>query len=354
MTYRDRAAEIGAAADAALDVAADRLRLEQEAHAATREELTAEKAETERLTGELANAEKKYADHMAAEHIPPVNPLRALVRVRVFPHYKDKNYGQHDKVIALLADLGAGASGLLTHDMSDAVIDFYRRAYEATGTKAWLTVGEPRKPLSAAQWDRIVAILTGSLNGMVDMCSGWNEPNHVRGGGTLPADWAKTTGAHQAELYRRVKPLGIKVGTPQLWSGNLNDHDRDLRTLAPLIKGNFDTAAWHLYPRGGTGADLVTRFDATYKTTLGEWPVVCTEAGYFTGTTDGTGAKPVTEAEQADLWPQHIRLYTDRGYGISVFEMLDDPAGGREGTLGIVRADWTPKPAYAAIKALLA
>jgi len=294
----------------------------------------------------------------------PTNPARDLAAVRVFPSYSTKTYGDHDAVLARLGDLGVKRmSHKITPAIDAATIAFTTRAYQEHGIKSWLTVGEPRETLTSGQWDQIVAVLTGPLAGMVERCYGWNEPNHVRGGGTLPADWAQTTGAHQAELWRRLAPLGIKVGTPQLWSGDFAKHDADLSRLAPSIAGRFDHIAWHLYPRGGVGVDLIDRFDATYRAALGDHRVVCTEAGYFTAPNYTGGSKVVSEEEQANYLPQLIDAYVSRGYGLSMFEFLNDPdpsGAEREAHFGLVRcpslgpATWSNKPAFGAVKAHLA
>ncbi len=295
-----------------------------------------------------------------------VRPEARLVAVRVFPSYNTKVYRHHDAVLARLGDLGVKR---MSHKMTPglasnaAVIAFTQRAYFEHGIKSWLTMGEPLAPLSSADWDRMIKALKGPLAGMVDRVYGWNEPNHVRGGGRLPSNWHSMTAAHQHQLWSRVSPLGIKVGTPQLWSGDLNRHDADLAKLAPGIRGSFDHIGWHLYPRGGVGVELLDRFDATYRRTLGTFPVVCTEAGHFTAPNYTGGAVNVTEAQQADYLPKLVDEYLSRGYGLSYFELLNDPdptGANREAHLGLFRTPsldpgtWTPKPAFSSLKARLA
>lgn len=297
----------------------------------------------------------------------PASPLVTsrpdLVAVRVFPSYRDTVYAQHDAVLARLAELGVRRiSHKITPRTDPATVLFTQRAYWEHGIRSWLTVGEPRVPLTEAQWDSVVALLEGPLAGMVERCYGWNEPNHVRGGGSVLAGWQTMTAAHQTELWRRVAPLGILVGTPQLWSGDLEQHDADLATLAPAIAGAFDHIAWHLYPRGDVGLALLDRFDTTYRAHLGSYPVVCTEAGYFTAEYYTGGAQVVTEAVQASLLPMLIDAYVSRGYGLSLFELLDDPdpsGANREARLGLIRcpsldpATWSPKPSFLAVSSHL-
>ncbi len=289
-------------------------------------------------------------------------PRQSLVAVRVFPTYRNKVYADHAAVLSRLGDLGIKRiSHKITPSMGKDVVTFTQRAYEEHGIKSWLTVGEPNVVLTPAQWDEIVGLLTGPLAGMVDLVAGYNEPNN---GG--PSDWATRSVNHNRELFRRLEGVIPKIGTPQLWSGNLTRHDNDLALLKRAgLAGSFNTFAWHLYPRGGVGVNLIDRFESTYRSTFGDFPIICTEAGYstpdlaaYTG-----GARIVSEADQAKLLPQLVEAYVARGHGISYFEMLDDPdptGGNREAHFGLWHtpaldpATWSTKPAFSTFKAKIA
>ena len=293
-----------------------------------------------------------------------------LTAVRVFPSYTSKVYGQHAAVLGKLGELGIKR---MSHKLTPAIagqasfIKFTQDAYRMFGIKSWLTIGEPRVPLSAAEWTKIVGVLSGPLAGMVERVYGWNEPNHGRGGAAFDeSTWAPMTGAHQTELWKRVSPLGIKVGTPQLWSGTFSKHDADLTKLAPLIRGKFDHIGWHLYPRSGGAENTrnVTRFAALYSRLLGTgFQVICTEAGYLDALNYTGGANNTTQAQKAILVPLLVDEYVNRGWGLSYFELLDDPdptEADREASLGMVEctsvspATWTNKPCFTAMKTRLA
>lgn len=290
-------------------------------------------------------------------------PVEQLVAVRVFPTYRTAVYGRHDAVLGRLGTLGIKRiSHKLSPSMDPATIAFTQRAYREHGIKSWFTVGSPRVPLGAREWDQVEGLLTGELAGMVERCFGWNEPNHDRGGGPLTDQWPQQTAAHQQQLWSRVAPLGIKIGTPQLWSGDLDTHDADLAVLAPLLEGTFDHVGWHLYPRGDVGVDLIERFEATYRDLLGAFPVICTEAGYLDAADYSGGAANLTPTQKAGFLPELVDAYVSRGYGISYFELLDDPdpsASEREASLGLVEcpevdpATWVDKPAFDELAAYL-
>ena len=308
--------------------------------------------------GPLADPAAGAARRLALRRTPVETPLQAKIAVRVFPTYRRAVYGNHDAVLHRLGQLGIRRiSHRLTPGFSQDALVFTQRAFTEHGIKSWFTVGLPNVVLSAAEWDDVEETLRGPLAGMVELVSGYNEPNNDG-----VTDWAARSVAHNRELYRRFSGLIPQVGTPQLWSGNLTRHDSDVKALKSAgLAGSFNTIAWHLYPRGGVGTSLIDRFEQVYFGAFGRHPVVCTEAGYSTPdpAVYSGGAKIVTELEQATLLPQLIDAYATRGYGLSYFELLDDPdptGGNREAHLGLWRcpalepATWTPKPALAALR----
>ena len=89
----------------------------------------------------------------------------------------------------------------------------------------------------------------------------------------------------------------------------------------------------------------------------------CSEGGYFTAL-DSTGiGNPVSEDTQATYAPRHLMEYVLRGMKFWQYELMDDPdptGCDREKNLGMVAvgstspSTWRPKPAFAAMKDLLA
>jgi hypothetical protein len=289
--------------------------------------------------------------------------VRDLVGVRIFPHYADKTYGQHDALFSWIKNAGLKrVTGQVGPETPEAAIRFYERLRDELGIKGWLTIGKPRQVFTTTQQARVVA-LADRLEGFIEQVANWNEPNHLRNDGDIPvAGWETKVRTQQRWLWDTFHPRGIDVATPQLWSGNLSQHETDLRKMAPAVEGLFDVIAWHLYPRGGVGEDLVQGFYDLYYSVLGEHRVCCTEAGYFDAPNYTGGAIDVTQAEAAEYLPQHARLYTDRGDRFGGFELLNDPdpsKANREANLGWINTPaidpgtWTAKPVFNAMKAML-
>lgn len=327
--------------------------------------LATTRAERDALAERVAYCEANHDQDPEPPEPEPEPSLRDLVGVRIFPHYTDKTYGRHEALFSWLADSGIKrVTGLLDHDMDARVQAFYKRLHDELGIKMWFTVGKPRVLYSPTQWDDVKAILDGPLAGAVEQLASWNEPNHRRKQSDPPlTNWAPDSGVQQQGLAAVGRPRDIEVATVQLHSGSFPQHEADLRMVAPYLEGYFDRIAWHLYPRGGVGAALVQQFYDLYRTVLGDFPVSCTEAGYFDAVNYSGGAVKVTQAEAAEYLPQHVRLYTDRGDRIGCFEFLDDPDPGdsnREASLGWIDtpsldpSTWRAKPVYHAVRSMLA
>ncbi len=297
---------------------------------------------------------------------PPSDGIEPRVGVRVFPQYTSATYGHHAAVLDVLGRLGVDrVSGLLTPGMTADEIAFYQEANSRYGIKVWFAIGKPGVTLTADQWTRVRSLLSGPLAGIADVASGWNEPNHRVGG-----DWSTPTAAHQSALWSNVQQVNadtgqsIKVGTPPLWSGNIDQQFTDLGLLAPKIQGKYDLVNWHMYPHGNKGAELaamvdrqVTEFTAAY----GSHPMLNSESGYFTAQSYSGGSNPSTYESQAAEIDDLVNLHLERGVDISYFELLDDPDpadSNREANFGLVEtpdlspATWFDKPAFAVFQTL--
>lgn len=302
----------------------------------------------------------------ATETPPPgdVNPEQ--VGIRVFPQYSGATYSNHARLLDDLERLGVRRiSGLLTPNMAADEIAFYQEAHTRMGIEVWFAVGRPGTVLTVAQWTQVRNLLSGPLAGMVEVASGWNEPNHQVGG-----DWATVTANHQNRLWAEIQDVNqasgqdILVGTPPLWSGNINEQYADLRELAPKILGHYDIINWHQYPHGNTGSALeefIDRQVTEFRNAYGDFPMLNSESGYSTSVNSGSG-NPVTEAQQAALVDDLVLFHQERGIWISYFEFYNDPdasLSNREAHFGFVYtptldpSTWRDKPAFAVFQGLV-
>lgn len=247
--------------------------------------------------------------------------------------------------------------------MSTDEIAFYQQAHSRHGIKVWFAVGEPGVALTDAEWTSVRNLLTGPLAGIAAIASGWNEPNHQVAG-----DWSTVTADHQAKLWANIQQVNsasgqnIMVGTPPLWSGNLDTQFADLQVLAPKIQGKYNLVNWHMYPHGKSGAELAAMIDrqvSEFRAAYGSHPMLNSESGYFTATNYVGGSNPSTYESQAAEIDDLVNMHLARNVDLSYFELLDDPDpadSNREANFGLVEtpslspSTWFDKPAFAVFR----
>ncbi len=366
MTLYDDAKAAGEAAERAIiDDAFSRL-------TADLQQALSDDAHDEARIAELEAEVKRLQDLLDDQPPPPQeDPRRALSGIREFPHYRTKAYGWHDLALQDLGDLGVGAvSAQLNYDTPKDCLLFYERMYKEHGIKLWATVGTPRVPWTADQWAALKGILEGQLKGAVAVCANWNEPNHRRTMNDPPTTgWPNMLADQQVPLYQTVDPegSGIEVGTGQLHSGNLPNHegfvDQMFTARGGAMLSHSTVTTVHLYPRGGVGENLIDNFYRMYEKHTGSRLMLCTEAGY-SNSMNSTQGNPVTAEESGVLVPLLFKAWHDRGGGLSLFEHFDDPdpeEDDREFNFGVVEvpnignpATWSRKPAFYSLQQYLA
>lgn len=315
--------------------------------------------------------------------VVPASDLASRVGIRDFPHYNNATYGKRAAVEDALVDLGVDWVSVKYVPSRTEIADLDR--LHAQGIRTVLTVGETKggyEPEDATFWKGLTDNLV-RWGANVPMVVGWNEPNHIRGGGTaLPDDWPlRTLRDNMVPLAKAVSAANarmkhqVKVGLPALWSGDTTQFQRDAEKLAAVRFTDGDGKVWsahnavdaityHLYPRGG---DPTWELDQTISALRDTFPKAdptpwCTEAGYFTAGNYKGGAKAVTEAQQAAYVARMGLEYYLRGGYVSYFETVDDvdPAdSNREASLGLVDTPsldpttWRRKPAFTALAGIL-
>lgn len=317
----------------------------------------------------IATLQAQVAALTANNPPPSTMPLQTAIAsdaivdaysVQVFPTYRHKVYGQDDAVYGLLKDLGVRHVRVTVSDQPESVA-FLRRIRDTLGVTAHGTCGA-FEDTAAANLTNRKAIET-YVKAQPDLwlrLAGFNEPQGIRFG-PVPTDWATRTVDQQKWLHGLGATVGVQVAGPALSNG--------VKTLRNdwLVLGRAGLAQWcnriaiHLYPAGVAPSQNIDERSGWARDGLGNLPVDCTEGGYSTGSIAQAG-NPVPEAVQAVYAPRHLLEWVKRGGWLNQFELLDDPGvqTNRNNTLGMVAcgsvdpATWRKKPAFAAVKALLA
>ena len=130
--------------------------------------------------------------------------------------------------------------------------------------------------------------------------------------------------------------------------------------LAPLPR--LDFANMHSYAGGGLPTDqLDTRWIPNTLLMTGDGspkrPIWATECGYHTAMQSTNQQPPISEAAGAKYFPRLLAEYFNRGIARTyTYELYDQGTSlaEQEQNWGLIRRDYTPKPAYLAEKNLIA
>ena len=217
------------------------------------------------------------------------------------------------------------------------------------GIKFNLIMGNPSSPDSAATYVNTVA--TQLPAGSVESLEGSNEWD-ING----TASWVTELTQRQKDLYQAAKADPATASLPVL-------------SPALAFKWNYlplgdlsqyaDIANGHMYPGGYKPSNEVSQITSALRGTVpATKPLITTEAGYHNALNTTNGHLPVPEDVAGVYTPRVLLEHYLRGdkrvYTYELLDEFDDPAlTNPEAHFGLLHRDFTPKPAYTAMKNLL-
>ncbi|MET0837701.1 MAG: fibronectin type III domain-containing protein [Marmoricola sp.] len=219
------------------------------------------------------------------------------------------------------------------------------------GIKFNLIMGNPSSPDSAAAYVNTVA--TQLPPGSVESVEGSNEWDLFSGGDPL---WAVNLLSRQRELYEASKANPATAALPVLAPALAFKWNYvALGDLSPYA----DYANGHMYPGGYRPSNEVSQMTTAIRGVIPSTkPLMTTEAGYHNAMNTTNGHRPVPEDVAGAYMPrvmlEHYLRGEKRTYTYELVDEFDDPGKtDPEANFGLLRRDWTPKPAFAAMKNLL-
>jgi Fibronectin type III domain len=262
--------------------------------------------------------------------------------------FLDTPYADAPAVANALSDLG------VRHVRDDLFMNNQRqydgiRTVHDKGIKFDLIMGRPTSLATPAQYVDTVA--TKLPPGSVESVEGTNEWD-LSG----RPDWVLEMHTRQKQLYEASKA---------------NPATADLPVLAPALafKWNYvvagdmsqyaDYANGHMYPGGYKPSNEVSQITTAIRGSIPNKPLVTTEAGYHNALNTTNGHRPVPEDVSGVYTPrvllEHFLKGEKRTYTYELIDEFDDPGlTNPEAHFGLLRRDLSPKPAYTAMKNLLA
>jgi hypothetical protein len=215
-----------------------------------------------------------------------------------------------------------------------------------------LIMGRPGTEATPADYVDVVAEQLPA--GAVESLEGANEWDLF--GPDDPAEWVPQVKAWQEGLWTAAKANPATEQLPILspamafrWNyaqvGDLSQH--------------ADVANAHMYPGGYLPSNEITRITRAVRESLPDEPLVTTEAGYHNATSTENSHPGVPEDVAGAYLPrlllEHVARGEQRMYSYELIDSFDDPdRTNPEAHFGLLRHDLSPKPAYTAMKRLLA
>jgi hypothetical protein len=269
-------------------------------------------------------------------------PAEAFVdSIGVVTHlsYTDTAYGRAPEVLARLRELGVRhireAAPPLTGPLADGL-----RAAHAAGIRATLGTGDPTS--DPARW------VDDALAVMGDGVAAVEAPNELDNSGD--SEWPAKLTSYMPRLAAVARDRGLDVIGPSfIDSANRAQVPND---LPGLFNG-------HPYSGGEPPEPTLALALDERRATAPRRGVVFTETGYHNALAATEGQPPASEEATAVYLPR--LLVTAFGAGVRrtfIYELIDekpDPAlVDAEQHFGLLRNDLSPKPAFTAIKTLIA
>jgi hypothetical protein len=323
-----------------------------------------------------AGGEKRWVDsagtvggtnytRFATQAPPPVTPRSAFAlrdSIGVVTHivHYDTAYGDWNKIVWRLAELGIGhlRDGVFANP---AWRDWNERYYRAAEQAASLGI-KFDYVMSGDDFgtiDQRLAVIAGRLGATAASIEGENKYDLVVGGDGWPARLALLQAAlygavkwHPSAEIRALPVIGPSFGT---WNGQQLFAAYNPRQWMDF--GNI-----HPYAGGESPNPFQVALNVNKASGVsGSKPVFATEAGFHTALAMPTGANqpPVSEQAQAVYTLrtvlEHFAMGIRRTFLYELIDEFPDP-GNREAEyhFGLLRNDYSPKPAFTALENLLA
>lgn len=289
--------------------------------------------------------------HRERREIAPLQAVSAdsvvdAYGIGIHTYFLDTPYRDADAVAAAVKDLG------VRHVRDDLFLGTPRQ-YAAiktvadAGAKFDLIMGKPGGTATPQDYVDQVARLP---QGAVESLEGANEQDLFGGD-----DWVAAMTTWQQGLWDAAHANPATASLPILspalafrWNyANVGD-------LTPYA----DYANAHMYPGGHRPTNQISQITKALLGTVSGKPVITTEAGYHNAMNSTGSHPPVPEDVAGAYLPrlllEHILAGDRRVYSYELIDEFDDPGlTNPEAHFGLLRYDWSPKPAYTAMKSLL-
>ncbi len=271
------------------------------------------------------------------------------IGVNTHTSYSDTVYGSRfDELKAKLAELGVRH---VRESLQLERPDQYEHLNElaAIGIKSDLILGSPSG--KSQELETLVSTLKTDLAGSVDAVEGPNEFD-TNGG----PDWAQRLTAYQQALYAAIKSDPALSALPVIGPSIVQRRNRE---ALGNISTQLDYGNIHSYPNGDSPESNLSSQLSSAAANSGSKPIMATETGYQNALNGQSENEPISEEAMATYMPRVFLDYFGEGVARTyAYELVDehpDPSRSEsESEFGLLRNDLSEKPAFSALRNLIA
>jgi hypothetical protein len=207
-----------------------------------------------------------------------------------------------------------------------------------------------RQPGSPDSVPSLVDMLAGPMRPAVDAIEGPNEYDSSGG-----SDWATSLRDYQSQIYDLTKTNPALAGVPVLGPSLVSSRSYN---LLGSLGDALDVGNVHPYAGGGLPAVSLASNLGLETVTAGSKPVMATEAGYQNALQATEGQPPVSEDAAAAYVPRlFLDMFTAGVARTYLYELVDEHADAgltnAEDHFGLLRSDFSEKPAFQSLATLL-
>jgi len=278
----------------------------------------------------------------------PADSFVDSIGVNVHMTYLDTAYRDRPRLVDKLASAGIRhVRDGLVRDTEYAYTTFNQLADR--GIRTTFIMGDPSQQTGTL--DQLVAVLKSKILRTAAAVEGPNEYHHGR---TPP--WYEEVRSHQRRLFAAVKNDAALSHLPVLAPSGITWQDyRDLGDLRDVLDfGNKHPYPGGEPPEGNLGSEL-----SVAATVSGNKAVQATESGYHNALATTSGHRPTSEEATATYLPRMYLEYFRRGIPRTfAYELIDEwpdaEKKNSESNFGLLRNDYSEKPAFRNLRNLIA